>query len=412
MGSKKIRVLIVDDVAETRENIKKLLMFENDIEAVGEAANGDEALAFARHLKPDVVLMDINMPLMDGITATERMTLEQPQIGIIIMSVQGEQEYLRKAMMAGAREYLIKPPSGDELVATIRRVYEVEWKRRQSMGAVVQSAIKEEQREPGRVISVFSTKGGVGKSIIAVNLAVSLKNTTNLRVAMLDLDLQFGDVAMLLDLLPKRTIADLVSEPEHMDKEMLEGYMIEHDSGVRVLPAPLRPEYAEMINGRHIESIIKILKESYDYIVVDTCQSFQDTILAALDASDLIYMVTTLDVPTIKNIKLGLEVMSSLHYENDRVKIILNRSTAEMGVSIQDLTSSIRYAVACQLPSDGKVVVGSANRGIPFVQSDPKSPMTMAIQDLAKQIQNQFHPGSVKEEPVKSRPSLFNRGGR
>jgi len=284
VGSKKIRVLIVDDVAETRENVSKLLLLEDDIQVVGEAGNGEEAISLSRSLQPDVVLMDINMPVMDGITATEKLTMEMPQVGIIIMSVQGEQEYLRKAMMAGAREYLIKPPSGDDLVATIRRVYEVECKRRLSQGLPPDGA--KTVREPGRVITVFSTKGGVGKSIFAVNLAVSLQQVSKRRVVLLDLDLQFGDVAMLLDLLPKRSIADLVSEMEHMDKDLVEAHLIEHDSGVRVLPAPLRPEYAEIITGRHIEAIINILKDNYDYIIVDTCQSFQDTILAALDASD------------------------------------------------------------------------------------------------------------------------------
>ncbi|HHZ20470.1 MAG TPA: MinD/ParA family protein [Firmicutes bacterium] len=408
MGSKKIRVLIVDDVAETRENVSKLLLLEDDIQVVGEAGNGEEAISLSRSLQPDVVLMDINMPVMDGITATEKLTMEMPQVGIIIMSVQGEQEYLRKAMMAGAREYLIKPPSGDDLVATIRRVYEVECKRRLSQGLPPDGA--KTVREPGRVITVFSTKGGVGKSIFAVNLAVSLQQVSKRRVVLLDLDLQFGDVAMLLDLLPKRSIADLVSEMEHMDKDLVEAHLIEHDSGVRVLPAPLRPEYAEIITGRHIEAIINILKDNYDYIIVDTCQSFQDTILAALDASDLIYMLTTLDVPTIKNIKLGLDVMASLHYGSDRIKLILNRSTAEMGVSVRDLTGSVPYTVACQLPSEGKVVVGSINRGIPFVQSDPKSPISQAIFELAQQINNQFHPG--KGEPAKQKTPWFSRSGR
>lgn len=407
MGSKKIRLLIVDDIAETRENIQRLLQLEDDLEVVGEAANGDEALVLARQLRPDVVLMDINMPLMDGITATEKLTMELPQIGIIIMSVQGEQEYLRKAMMAGAREYLMKPPTGDELVATIRRVYEVECKRRLTMGLPTSNQ-EPAAHEPGRVITVYSTKGGVGKSILAANLAVALKTIGNSRVAMVDLDLQFGDVAMLLDLLPKRTIADLVSEPEHFDGDMVENYMMEHDSGIRVLPAPLRPEYAEIITGRHVEAIINILKEHYDYIVIDTCQSFQDTILAALDASDLILMVTTLDVPTIKNIKLGLDVMSSLQYGTDRVKLVLNRSTAEMGVTVQDLSGSIRYSIISQLPSDGKVVVGSANRGIPFVQSDPKAPISQAIQGLAQQIHGQYH--AVEPSHTKNKSSWFGRG--
>ena len=406
MGTKKIRILIVDDVAETRENVRKLLQLEDDMEVVGDAGNGEEALNIVHQLKPDVVLMDINMPVMDGITATEKLTMELPQVGIIIMSVQGEQEYLRKAMMAGAREYLIKPPGGDELVATIRRVYEVECKRRMSQGILVTESVKE--KEQGKVISVFSTKGGVGKSIIAVNLAVSLHQVSKLSVVILDMDLQFGDVAMLLDLLPKKSIADLVSEPDHFDWEMVESYLIEHDSGVKVLPAPLRPEYAEIITGRHVENIINILKEHYDYIVIDTCQSFQDTVLSALDASDQIFMVTTLDVPTIKNIKLGLDVMTSLNYGTDRVKLVLNRSTAEMGVSMQDLSSSVRHTVASQLPSDGKVVVGAANRGIPFVQSDPKAPISQAIQGLAKQIHGQYHDQDAV--PKKNQGTWFRRG--
>jgi pilus assembly protein CpaE len=406
VGTKKIRIIVVDDVAETRENVRKLLQLEDDMEVVGDAGNGEEALTVIRQLKPDVVLMDINMPVMDGITATEKLTMELPQVGIIIMSVQGEQEYLRKAMMAGAREYLIKPPGGDELVATIRRVYEVECKRRMSQGILMTESDKE--KDLGKVISVFSTKGGVGKSIIAINLAVSLHQVSKLSVVILDMDLQFGDVAMLLDLLPKKSIADLVSEPDHFDWEMVESYLIEHDSGVKVLPAPLRPEYAEIITGRHVENIINILKEHYDYIVIDTCQSFQDTVLSALDASEQIFMVTTLDVPTIKNIKLGLDVMTSLNYGTDRVKLVLNRSTAEMGVSMQDLSSSVRNSVACQLPSDGKVVVGAANRGIPFVQSDPKAPISQAIQGLAQRIHNQYHEQDVA--PNKNRGTWFRRG--
>ena len=127
--SKKIRLLIVDDIAETRINLRKLLELENDIEVVGEAANGEEALVQSHDLKPDIVLMDINMPVMDGIQATERMTVESPQVGIIILSVQGEHEYLRKAMAAGARDYLTKPPSNEELLRTVRRLYELEKKR-------------------------------------------------------------------------------------------------------------------------------------------------------------------------------------------------------------------------------------------------------------------------------------------
>jgi pilus assembly protein CpaE len=319
---RKIKLLIVDDIPETRQNLRTLLLLEDDIEVVGEAGNGEEAIILSRQLKPDNVLMDINMPVLDGIHATEQMTVELSQIGIIILSVQGEQEYLRKAMAAGARDYLTKPPSSEDLVGTIRRVFELEKKRQISL-----SPADEQTREPGKVISIYSTKGGVGKSTIAVNLAVALSQLTSKKVAIVDLDLPFGDVAMLFDLVPRRTIADLVSESDTLDMKLIDNYLIQHSSGVKILPAPLRPEYAEVVQSKHIESIIHILQENFDFVILDTYQTFDDITLSALDISDLIMIIATLDVLTIKNVKLGLEAMAALHYESGKIRLILNRSS-------------------------------------------------------------------------------------
>lgn len=392
--SAKIRVLIIDDTVETRENLSKLLLLEEDIEVAGEAGNGEEGVARAARLKPDVVLMDINMPVMDGIRATEKLSCELPQIGVIMLSVQGEQEYLRKAMAAGARDYLTKPPSNDELIQTIRRVYEAGKIRH------FNNPPREETKlEPGKIISVFSTKGGVGKSTLAANLAVSLAKVAQARVALVDLDLQFGDIAMMFDLLPRRTMSDLVAEMDPLDQKLLESYLMDHPSGVKVLPAPLRPEYAEVVQAKHIETILTRLQECYNYIIIDTCPNFDDINLTALDHSDLILMVTTLDVLTIKNVKLGLEAMAALNYESDKIKLVLNRSTAEMGVTPADLVSSLRFPISCSIPSDGKVVVAASNRGEPFVSGEPKAPVSEAINHLAREIAGL---PSLKPEKAKS----------
>ncbi|HYH04982.1 MAG TPA: response regulator, partial [Bacillota bacterium] len=255
----KIRLLIVDDIAETRANLRKLLMFDETFEVVGEAENGEDALHRSRELNPDVILMDINMPVMDGIQATERITVELPHVGIIILSVQGEQEYLRKAMAAGARDYLTKPPSSDDLINTIRQVYESQKKRNVNRGGS-----EEHAQGPGKVIAVFSTKGGVGKSTVAVNLAVALAQLVGRKTVIVDLDLQFGDIAMMLDIVPRRTISDLAGEPDLLNSNTVESYLISHSSGLKVLPGPLRPEYAEIVTARHTESIIKVLQEHFD----------------------------------------------------------------------------------------------------------------------------------------------------
>jgi pilus assembly protein CpaE len=378
--------MIVDDTPETRKNLRKLIELEDDMEVVGEAGNGQDAIELATQIRPDIVLMDINMPVMDGIQATERMSLYLPQVAIIILSVQGEQEYLRKAMSAGAREYLTKPPGSEELIQTVRRVYEIEKKRQSNLNQTTITMNQESNKTSGKVISIFGTKGGVGKSTIAANLAVAIQQLTSKSVVIIDLDLQFGDVAMLLDVIPRRTISDLVGEPDHLDYKTVDSYLINHPSGIKVLPSPLRPEYAELVHGSHVENILNLLKQNYEYVILDTSRSFDDVTLTALDISDLILVITTLDVLAIKNVKLALEAMASLHYESMKMKLILNRSSAEMGISPSDLESSIRFPITSSIPSDGKVVVGACNRGIPFVISDPKAPITEALFSLAREL--------------------------
>jgi pilus assembly protein CpaE len=394
----KIRLLIVDDIPETRENIKRLLYFEKDMEVIGEAGNGEDAVKLAEKLKPDVILMDINMPIIDGITATEMIYLRVPTTNIIIMSVQGEQEYLKKAMIAGAREYLIKPFSSDELSETVRRVVQLE-KRRQAH-VITEQALTPELKEP-QVISVFSTKGGVGKTTVATNLAVALAVETKRKVALIDLDLQFGDIAVMLNVVPRRTITDLIQEVGQLDGELLESYLVNHPSGIKVLPAPTRPEYAELITGSHIEKVINVLKQSYDYIVIDTSAVFNETNLTALDLSSQILVLLSLDLPTIKNVKLSLEVLESLHHKG-KVKLVLNRSSNEFGIKHQDVERSINFLIAAHVPSDGKIVVSSVNKGNPFVVANPTAKISQSIKELANMVvYNEGSQDEIKAETSK-----------
>lgn len=383
--AEKIRIMVVDDIAKVRSNLRQLLELEPEIEVVGEAADGEEALASARELNPDLVIMDIGMPVMDGIQATEIMTVELPQTAIIILSCQDEGEYLRKAMAAGARDYITKPPESAELFRTIHRVYELEKKRRQNQGGVL-GPLLEKPSEPGKIFSVFSTKGGVGKSIIAANLAVALAQSTRKKTAIIDLNLQFGDVALLFDLLPRRTISDLVGEADFTAPQILNNYLTEHHSGVRVLSAPLRPEYAEVIHAEQVKDILGALKNYYDYIIVDTHQLLDDLTLAALDISDFIVMVTALDILTVKNIKLALEAIRLLNYEPQKIKIVLNRLFTENNISIKDLEAHLNLPIPHSIPNDGKLVVGSCNLGIPFVMSHPRAHISKAILKLAQEL--------------------------
>jgi len=319
------------------------------------------------------------MPIMDGITATEKISLNYPKAAVIIISVQGEPEYLKKAMKAGAREYLVKPFDTDELSNTIRRTYQLEQQR---MGTIENiSGNKGQQKIDPQVVTVFGTKGGVGKTTISVNMAAQLTKRTKKKVVLVDLDLQFGDVSVFLNIVPKKTIAELVQERGKLTIDLIESYLIPHISGIKILPAPLRPELAELITPDHILEILAILRRHYDYVIIDTPPFFLDTNLSALDMSSQVLLVMTLDVPTVKNMKLSLELLDSLHHKG-KAKLILNRASEDLGLNANDVENSLDFIIAGQVPSDGKMVVTSVNKGIPFVLSHPNARVSAAVDKI------------------------------
>jgi pilus assembly protein CpaE len=409
-----IRVAIVDDIPETREHLTKLLGFETDIEVVGTAGSGAEALELAARLVPDVVLMDINMPDMDGITTTERLATTVPTAAIVMMSVQGEADYLRRSMLAGAREFLVKPFSSDELVASIRQVYKREREKLGRMADMPRPGTPSGNgrspaagRRAGKVVTLFSPKGGVGRTTVAVNLAVAAAQLDH-KVALVDASFQFGDVGVLLNLNPRnKSIADLVPEMAHGDPESLEQVLVRTSSGVDVLLAPPTPEVAELITAAYMKKVLERLRASHDLVVVDSWPWFHDTTLGMLDDSDVILGLLTLEITNIKNIRLFLEVAQQLGYGDEKVKLVLNRADAALGIRIQDVEQSIGRKIDHTIVSDGRSVVYALNRGVPFVLSDREAQVSQDIARLARVVTGEAASAPVANPKPAQRRSLF-----
>ncbi|GAB4413789.1 MAG: response regulator [Anaerolineae bacterium] len=410
----KIRLLIVDDIPETRENLRKLLFFESDIDVVGAATNGEEGIQMAVELQPDIVLMDINMPGVDGITASERISQQVPFCQIIMMSVQGEADYLRRSMLAGAREFLIKPFSSDELVSSIRRVYQLGATRRQAMPAMTQiptgaaASTSAMPQEKGKIVTVYSAKGGVGCSTIAVNVAIALQQNAASKVALVDTSLQFGDVGVLLNLYASRTIADLASHVDELDNELINDIFIAHSSGIKALLAPPRPEVADTVTPALVVDVLERLRTMFDIIIVDTSSVLDDLVLSVLDISDKIIVVTTPEIPAIKNAKLLFEVTEALEYERERTMFILNKVDKRINIRAEDIEANIKYKIEAQLPLDERSVTTAVNQGVPFVLGDKNSLLTQATVAFSNHLVKSLNPSSEKvEAPVRS--GIFGR---
>jgi pilus assembly protein CpaE len=391
-----IRVLIVDDIPETRDHLTKLLGFETDIEVVGAAASGSESLALATNLNPDVVLMDINMPDMDGIAATEKLSAAVPTASVVMMSVQGEADYLRRSMLAGAREFLVKPFSSDELTASIRQVYTREQEKLSRMAAAPSmngssagggAGSGDDGGREGTIVAIFSPKGGVGRTTVAVNLAVAAATELGKSVVLMDGSFQFGDVGVLLNLNPKnKSIADLVPELEAGEADSLDTFVINHSAGIRVLLAPPSPEMAELITPSGVRRVLDGLRRGHDLVIVDCTSWFNETTLAILDAADIVLTMLSLEITSIKNMRLFLEVAEQLGYEQDKVKLVLNRADSSLGIRVSDVESSIGRKVDHTIVSDGRSVVYALNRGVPFFLSNREAQVSQDILRLAQAV--------------------------
>jgi pilus assembly protein CpaE len=411
-----IKVLIVDDIPETRDHLTKLLGFESDINVVGAAESGQQALEMAAQLRPDVVLMDINMPDMDGITATEQLAATVPTASVVMMSVQGEADYLRRSMLAGAREFLVKPFSSDELTASIRQVYGRERDKQDRisstpMVAPASGAPAGDHREPGQVVAVFSPKGGVGRTTIAVNLAVAAAADLGRQTVLVDGSFQFGDVGVLLNLNPKnKSIADLAGELEGGgEPESIDTFIISHSSGLRVLLAPPSPEMADLVTPSGIRKILDVLRAKNDLVVVDCTASFNETTLAILDAADIILTMLTLEITSIKNIRLFMEVADQLGYADSKIKLVLNRADSTLGIRVADVEHSIGRKVDYTIVSDGRSVVYALNRGVPFVISNRETQVSQDVLRLAAAVTGSERKVVAVDAATKTTPrkSLF-----
>ncbi len=397
VDSEKIRVVIVDDIAETRENIRKLLQFEPDVEVVGVARTGREAIDISKDVKPDVLLMDINMPDMDGIAATEIIRKTVPFAQIVILSIQNDPNYMRRAMLAGARDFLTKPPTIDELNSAIRRAGAMAHEERTKIPQVAgPQAAHAGAAHPlgglsagGKVITFYSPKGGSGCTTLATNLAVCLNNEDT-SVVIVDANLQFGDVAVFLNEQGKFSILDLAPRADELDPEIVNSVTLRHSqSGIKILSAPMKPEQSDMVSSEQFSKVVRYLRTMYSYIIIDTASALQNITASAIDNSDLLILLTTQDIPSIKSSRLFLDETDALGFDRKRIIFVMNKFDKRIGITPEKVSENLKQEIAAVIPFEERVIV-SVNRGIPFLLVDKSRPLSRSILTLAEVVRKRI----------------------
>ncbi len=387
--SEPIRVLIVDDILETRENLRKLLQFERGIEVVGEAETGAEALRRAASLKPDVVIMDINLPDANGLDVTEELRKRDPTMQVVILSVQEGREYMRRAMKAGAYDYLVKPPPIDELLAAVRGAGQTaheERARQRETGTF--AAARGGEASLGRLIAVYSPRGGTGSTFLAANLGLALKSPDT-TVVIADAKLQFGDVALVLNVQPRYTFADLAGA-ESLDPDLISDVLLPFPKGdVHVLAAPLRPEEAEEISAQTVGEVLQHLKALADYVVVDTASHLGEVTLAVFDAADLVVVPMGQDLPSIRNARVAIETLMGAGIPKEKWVLVLNRAVKRSSITPDRVRNYFKISSVLVIPEDPRVVV-SINKGEPLVLAHRNSPASKGVLQLARTVRERL----------------------
>jgi pilus assembly protein CpaE len=365
--------------------------------------------------------MDINMSDMDGITATEAILRDVPFTQIVILSVQSEPDYMRRAMLAGARDFMVKPPSSDELIGTIRNVAVLAQDQRKKVeaparqlaahGTVAGGEAPPSHRPLGKILAFYSAKGGVGCTTLATNMAIGL-NTEDTPTVLVDANLQFGDVPVFLNMQVKNSIIDLAARAEDIDPEILEDVLLTHDSGLHILAGPPRPEMAEEIHAEQVRKVLQLLRRHFAYVVVDTSSTMDDVTLAALDSADLLVTVATPDIPAIKDARLLFDLLHVLEFPIENVCFVINKMDRKGGISSEAISENLRRPVEAEIPLDERTVNASINRGVPLLLSDRSTAQARALLQLMGLIKKRLVEEKKKEaetEQARERPRLFGR---
>jgi pilus assembly protein CpaE len=356
--------------------------------------------------EPTVVVFGASLANEAGFASVRRITRGFPAAGVVLLADELTLPLLQEALRAGVRDAVTLDAGESQVRQAIERVGE-------AMTAIVtRTTVAYEPRALGKVVVTFSTKGGVGKSVVASNTAVVLATHSPGRVALVDGDLQFGDVAVLLGIPPVSTTTDAAAAIPTADEELMDGLLATHEaSGLRVLCAPVEPSAGEKITAEEMIGIMRMLRRMFDWIVVDMPPHFDDVVLALIEEADHVLLVASMDIPSIKNLKVGIQTLDLLAVAGGKLKLVLNRANARVHLDVSDVERALGVDARFRIPSD-IAIPQAVNRGVPVVLDKPRAPAALALRGIAETLLADAEAEAEAEASLEPPPELESRRRR
>jgi pilus assembly protein CpaE len=418
----KIKVLVIGGSDSVGDWMAEIITVDEDMVFLGLVRNLAQALECVEKLKPDVILVDIGSGILEEGDLINRLASPLSDTAIIVVAMMGEVDIVRQAMLHGAQGFLLKPFNEEEMLSSVRAAYELVALRRseRSTTGLLPPGEEAEAEPKAEIISVFSPKGGVGATTVAVNLAVALKALSDKPTILIDGDLRFGDIDIALNINAPSSISTLLSNLDELDEDLVERALVTHDSGVKVLTAPAFPDVADRIQPEQLRELLARLAELYDgYIVVDVWSSLDDCALSVLDACQRLVVVTAPQVTAMRDTHRFLEVLRLLEYDMSRVVLVLNHCYQRGKFSLREVQRALGFQVSQVIDHAPNAITASLNRGVPFVKEHRGNPAAKGIRHLAHTLTNnrggEQSPEALAEpEPAKNnsrrkRKGLFRR---
>src|SRR2546422_2747069 len=372
-------VMVVDQDPQARYEVKQLAKHAQ-LTVTGEAAFGTEAVSLAAELKPDVIICGMSKPVERSFQTMEALLDLLPETPIVAYSWRDDAEAVRRAMMAGARDFFVMPADHDRILESVRSVREAEERKRLRMTGQAKAL-----GPRGMIIAVFGAKGGIGKSRIAVNLGVALSSELAHSVVLVDGDNNFGDAAALLDLKPSRNILELVRDLDELERGAITDYLTQHESGLWVLPAPRDPLQWRAVAPERFRKVVGSLARRFDVVLIDTAGALGELALAALEEANMVLWVTSSDFASINNSLIALETLQQLSYPEGRIRLMLNVTSVDDGVRPGKIEEVLGRQFFWLVPYDRQVRLG-AQIGKPVVTTHPDSRGAQSIVQLARAL--------------------------